>query len=85
MQLPSTFFKAVCDYIRLKNIQIGYTLPSNVLSKLRMDNFRIFIQAVNLFTITKYDGLDPEVGDTGFDSSVYPTPRIFTFGINLSL
>ncbi len=85
MQLPSSFFLAKGDYVRLKDIQIGYKLPSNVLSKFRIDDFRIFIQAINLFTITKYDGLNPEVNDKGYDSSVYPTPRIFNIGINLSL
>ena len=85
MQLPNSWFISDGSYARMKDIQLGYTLPKKVLSKLNMDNLRIYVQASNLFTITKYEGLDPEVNDLGIDNNVYPTPRVFTFGINLSL
>ena len=49
-------------YVRLRNVQIGYTLPSNLLSRISITRFRLFVSAQNLFTITKYTGLDPEIG-----------------------
>ena len=66
-------------YQRLKNMQIGYRIPPDVLGKLQFaQNLRIYVSAVNLFTITKYSGLDPEV------SGIPPT-RQFLFGITLGL
>ena len=50
------------SYIRLRNVQIGYTLPSNLSSRLSITRLRLFVSAQNLFTITKYIGLDPEIG-----------------------
>lgn len=85
MQLANSWFISDGSYARLKDLQIGYKLPSIILSKLKMDNFRIFGQISNLFTITKYEGMNPEVNDLGIDNNVYPTPRVFTFGINMVL
>ncbi|HTE11037.1 MAG TPA: SusC/RagA family TonB-linked outer membrane protein, partial [Chitinophagaceae bacterium] len=85
MQLPSTFFIENGDYSRLKNLQLGYNFTSNLLSRLKINNLRVFLQASNLFTITKYSGLDPEVSEQGIDNSVYPTSRIFMFGFNIKL
>jgi hypothetical protein len=56
-----------------------------MLSKLKLGSLRVYFQAVNLFTITKYSGLDPEVTEQGIDNSVYPTSRIFMFGFNMKL
>lgn len=85
MQLPSTYFIENGDYARLKNLQLGYTLTPKMLSKLKLGSLRVYFQAVNLFTITKYSGLDPEVTEQGIDNSVYPTSRIFMFGFNMKL
>lgn len=85
MQLPNSWFISDGSYLRLKDIQIGYTLPAGILSRLKMDKFRVFGQISNLFTITKYEGMNPEVNDLGIDNLVYPTPRVFTFGINMVL
>ena len=85
MQLPNSWFVSDGSFARMKDIQLGYTLPDNLLTKLKMTNLRVYGQISNLFTITKYEGLDPEVNDLGIDNSVYPTPRVFTFGITLSL
>jgi TonB-linked SusC/RagA family outer membrane protein len=85
MQLPSTYFIENGDYARLKNLQIGYNFSPKVLSPIKLSTLRIFLQATNLFTITKYSGLDPEVSEQGIDNSVYPTSRIFMLGINLKL
>ncbi|MDR2556226.1 MAG: SusC/RagA family TonB-linked outer membrane protein [Bacteroidales bacterium] len=69
-------------YLRLKNLQIGYTLPQNITRKAYIDRFRIYFSASNLFTLTKYSGYDPEVG-SGVDYGNYPQARTFLFGINL--
>jgi TonB-dependent starch-binding outer membrane protein SusC len=77
------------SYARLKNLQIGYTFPKSAISKLHISNLRIYIQATNLFTITKYTGLDPELsGDDrafGQDLGNYPHVKTYLFGINLGL
>ncbi|HMF73491.1 MAG TPA: SusC/RagA family TonB-linked outer membrane protein, partial [Flavitalea sp.] len=85
MQLPSSYFIENGDYARLKNLQLGYTLTSKMLSRIKLSSLRIYVQAVNLFTITKYSGLDPEVTEQGIDNSVYPTQRIFMLGLNMKL
>lgn len=85
MQLPSTYFIQDGDYARLKNLQLGYTLTPKVLAKIKVSSLRVYFQAVNLFTLTKYTGLDPEVTEQGIDNSVYPTARIFMFGFNMRL
>ena len=69
------------SYFRLKNIQIGYTLPKNITQKFYCSRLRVYVTATNLFTITKYSGYDPEVG-SGVDYGNYPQSRTFTFGLN---
>lgn len=80
----------VCDgsYLRLKNITLGYTLPQQLTRKLTIERLRVYVQAENLFTWTKYWGFDPEIssGSTslGVDRGVYPQARTYTIGVNLS-
>jgi TonB-linked SusC/RagA family outer membrane protein len=84
------------SYIRLRDITLAYNLPKRIVSKLGAGKIRIYAQAHNLFTITKFTGFDPEIGvnsswangnsayaGTGNDFN-YPTSRIYTFGIDLS-
>lgn len=85
MQLPSSWFMDKGDYIRLRDIQLGYRMPKSLMTKLDISSVRVFFQVNNLFTITKYKGQNPEVSENGVDGNVYPTPRVFTFGINLDL
>ncbi|HLO58966.1 MAG TPA: TonB-dependent receptor [Bacteroidales bacterium] len=77
------------SYLRLKNLTIGYTIPESIVNKVKIKNLRVYVQAVNLFTLTKYTGLDPELGggDTAFgiDYGNYPTVRQFNVGLNLGL
>lgn len=84
---PSTFFVEDGSFLRLKNVQVGYTFPKiKGLSKLR-----IYAQAFNILTITKYSGMDPEVntsdpGSTGIDfGGNYPISMKVLFGVNLVL
>lgn len=79
------------SYIRLQNISLGYTLPRPVVRKICLDNVRVYCNIQNVYTWTKYKGLDPEVGAmygdalmTGLDYGRYPSPRIYTFGLNVS-
>ncbi len=77
----STRFLESGSYLRLKNAQIGYTLPKKVTEKFFCSRLRFYVTASNLFTITKYSGYDPEVG-SGVDYGNYPQSRTFTFGLN---
>jgi TonB-linked SusC/RagA family outer membrane protein len=83
------------SFLRLNTLIVGYTLPKTVLAKLHMSNLRIYGSVYNLLTITKYKGLDPEVGTndnangsvyptSGFDYGAYPRARSFVFGVNLN-
>ncbi len=77
----STRFLESGAYLRLKNAQIGYTLPESLTKKAHISRLRFYVSATNLFTITKYSGYDPEVGG-GVDYGNYPQSRTFTFGLN---
>jgi len=73
------------SYLRLKVLQLGYTLPAMLTKKALISNLRFYVQGENLFTITKYTGLDPEVGTrNGFDGGTYPQPRTLTLGVNVA-
>jgi len=82
---PSDRYIEDGSYLRIKNVTLGYTLPTNLVKKAQISNARLYISAQNLFTITKYSGFDPEVGTSGIDNSVYPVTRTISFGINLGI
>ena len=79
------------SYMRMKNLIFGYTFPESMLRGTGLDKLRVYLQAANLFTITKYTGLDPELPGSntastnfGTDGGVYPAnQKTFSFGINL--
>ncbi|MGY8908825.1 MAG: SusC/RagA family TonB-linked outer membrane protein, partial [Flavobacteriales bacterium] len=78
------------SYVRIQNLTFGYSLPQNVLDKLKMSRLRVYGSAQNLYTFTNYSGYDPEIGSfnqspllSGIDNGRYPSPRTFSFGINL--
>lgn len=77
------------SYLRLKNIQLGYTLPRNLTQKVHVDRLRFFVMAENLITWTKYWGFDPEIGSgstsLGVDYGVYPQARTWSVGFNITL
>jgi TonB-dependent starch-binding outer membrane protein SusC len=77
------------SYLRLKNIQIGYTIPRSFLNRIKANTWRFYISAENLFTLTNYTGTDPEIGalssfDIGIDRGVYPQARTFRLGTTIS-
>ena len=71
------------SYLRLKNLQIGYSLPQRWISKMGMSRLRIYLSGSNLFTVTRYTGYDPEVGG-GVDYGNYPQSRTFMLGLNIN-
>lgn len=90
--VPNSYFVENGSYLRLKNAQIGYTIPSKGLQKLGISRLRVYISGANLFTITKYSGVDPEIGTSsetgnptayGVDDGSYPSQRTFLLGLNL--
>jgi len=81
----STYWLLDASYLRIKNIQIGYTLPSNLVSKLSIDNCRIYLAGLNLVTFDKYyKGWDPEMETVGLAGSGYPPTRLISLGINVN-
>ena len=86
------------SYFRAKNMQLGYTIPTSIMKKLNLQKIRLYVQAQNLFTITKYTGADPDLsiqraqrnaasaGDyiIGVDQSGFPNPKQFLFGLNVT-
>lgn len=81
--LPSSRFLESGDYFRLKNLQIGYSLPRKLIARAGFENCRFYVQGSNLFTATKYKGFDPEVNG-GVDKGNYPQSRTFLFGVNIT-
>ena len=86
----SDLFVESGDFVKLKNITLGYTLPKQLIKKMYINNLRLFVSAENLLTITSYSGYSPEIGYTdgnkqkGVDYAQYPQSRKFTFGLNLN-
>jgi TonB-dependent starch-binding outer membrane protein SusC len=83
---PSDLYLEKGDYFRFKTIQLGYTLPGSLLSKLNIEKIRVNITAENLITITNYTGYDPEIGGgtMSIDRGIYPQARSFLLGFNLN-
>jgi len=80
----STRFVEDASYLRLKELQLGYTLPKKITSHVGIDRLRFYVSATNLLTVTKYTGYDPEVGNSGQDWGNYPQSRNLLFGLNLN-
>ncbi|WP_234409089.1 hypothetical protein [Marinilabilia salmonicolor] len=77
------------SYVRLKNIQLGYSLPSQLLQSLAIERLRFFVSAENLLTLTEYDGFDPEIASGGYttigvDRGIYPQARTISVGANIT-
>ena len=78
------------DYFRIKQLQLGYTLPANITRKVAISNLRFYVSLDDFFTFTKYPGLDPETASTnnttgaGLDWGSYPTMQKLILGVNLT-
>jgi hypothetical protein len=88
----SSYYVQDGSFFRMKNFQIGYNFPVKTLfgANTEISRFRVYLGATNLFTITNYTGLDPEVSQTnstfqalGVDFGVYPVPRQYMIGLNI--
>lgn len=78
------------SYIRIQNVRLGYTLPTALTRKYRIQRLKLYVNAQNLYTLTNYSGYDPEIGAfnqdpllQNVDMGRYPSPRLFTFGIDV--
>lgn len=86
---PNSYYLEDGSYLRCKSLILGYTLPSNNLARLGINKLRLYLQGANLFTITKYTGLDPELSGSnaafGIDYGNYPNnQKNFNIGVNLT-
>jgi len=95
---PSSRFLEDGSYVRLKNLQLGYTIPVKIVSKLHIKSLRLYLTGQNLWTLTNYTGLDPEMhisdnvkrdtygGDVaaGIDWGTYPSAKSYVIGVNLN-
>jgi len=89
-----SYYVENASFLRLKNVVLGYTFPQKIVKRLSLENLRIYLQAENVLTITKYTGLDPELTNSnvgngsgadlqrGIDMGGWPTTMRFLFGIN---
>lgn len=81
----SDFFVQNGAFFRIKTLQLGYNIPSNVLSKVGIKSARFYVSGNNLFTITDYKGFDPEIGaGSGVDRGIYPQARFYLVGTNIT-
>ena len=76
------------SYLRLKTIHLGYNIPKEICSTLKIANTRIFVSGENIFTFTKFSGIDPEIASSniytmGMSSFEYPQPKTFRFGLKV--
>jgi hypothetical protein len=78
------------SYLRIRNLVLGYSVPSSITTKIRMESLRVYVNIQNLYTFSAYKGYDPEVGSvnqnmllTGIDNGRYPSQRIYTIGLNV--
>ncbi|ASU36268.1 SusC/RagA family TonB-linked outer membrane protein [Mucilaginibacter xinganensis] len=89
--VPSSAWIQNGSFLKLKNVTVGYTLPSDIAKRLSVTKVRVYFSTQNLFTITKYTGLDPEIGlqngnatQNGVDNGTYPSSKFYTVGLNLT-
>jgi hypothetical protein len=92
---PSSRFLEDGSYVRLKNLQLGYTIPASLLKFVHVSHTRVYVSGSNLLTLTKYPGLDPEMtvsdnsknegdGAAGIDWGTYPSAMTIMFGIDIN-
>ncbi len=88
----TSYFVEDATYLRLKTLQLGYTIPQSVLNRISIQRLRIYVQAQNLLTFTKFSGLDPDTGLSGGNdlgmgvvNNFTPTPKQVIFGVSLGI
>ena len=91
-QVPNSYFVEDADYLRVRNVQLGYALPSRLVQQVGAQRVRLYVQGSNLFTFTNYSNPEPEIGGSdatdatsfGIDEGAYPTPRQYRVGVDLT-
>ncbi|MEO8255469.1 MAG: SusC/RagA family protein, partial [Flavobacterium sp.] len=81
----TTRFVEKGDFISLDNISIGYTLPKMLMDKIGVDTFRLFVQGQNIWMISDYKGINPEMETSGVDVNGTPRAKVISVGLNVSL
>jgi TonB-dependent starch-binding outer membrane protein SusC len=87
--IANTYLLEDGSYLRARTIQLGYNIPQNIGSRIGINNLRVYVQGQNLFTITKYSGIDPDVTTLGpetgmgIDMGWYPNPKQYLVGVSL--
>lgn len=86
-QEQSTYWLQSLDYLRMKNLQLGYNFPKKWLSKLGVDKIRLYFSAENLFTLTGWDGVDPEKAKVGknINEDPFPIMKTISLGVNIGI
>lgn len=84
----NSYYVENASYFRLRNLQVGYTLPVTLMNKIKLSSVRVYLQAANLFTITKYTGFNPEIVSSderasSVDVGAYPTVKQYLVGLNV--
>jgi len=87
---PSSWYIEDGSFFRIKNIELGFTVPQTLSRKVGLSRFRLYVSGQNLFTFTKYTGLDPEIGlgsstSSGIDGGSYPQSKVYTVGLQVEL
>ncbi|MGC9352230.1 MAG: SusC/RagA family TonB-linked outer membrane protein [Mariniphaga sp.] len=85
----SDYYVEDASFLRIQNMQLGYTIPRSLTGKIGVEQLRLFTSVSNLYTFTNYTGYDPAASTgapigSGFDSGFYPAARTYTFGLNLN-
>ena len=85
----SDFYVEDASFLRIQNLQLGYTIPAALTEKAKIEKLRFYLSVSNLYTFTNYMGYDPAASTGtpiggGFDSGFYPAARTYTFGLNLN-
>ena len=82
-RVESSFWLDDLSYLRMKNLQIGYSFPKLLLRQFGFSNIRVYGSVENLFTVTKFRGLDPE--KSSYANDVYPLNKVFLIGLNIGI
>ncbi len=87
--LPSDKFVQDGSFTRLRNVTIGYTIPSDISKKIAIKQLRIYVKGSNIYTFTRFTGYTPEIGSAdvlsnGIDYGTYPVTAVYSFGVNLT-
>jgi hypothetical protein len=90
MSNPSSWYIEDGSFFRVKNIELGFTLPKTVAGKIGLEKFKLYISGQNIFTFTNYTGFDPEFGigsatSAGVDNGSYPQSRVYLLGVQIDI